>query len=83
MNCGCTISPGGLWDGDKLQVEARLSRDGELLSILPMRQKEGIVNRFFADMTDQEPGLYQVQVTAFDPRSGNTGVDKVNFIIGK
>lgn len=83
MNCGCTISPGGLWDGNQMEVEARISFNGSLVQVLPMQQKEGIVNRFYGSVTPAEPGLYQVQVTAFDPRNGNTGVDKVNFIIGQ
>lgn len=37
MTCGCPIEPGGLWDSRRLDLEARLVRDGRVISRGPLR----------------------------------------------
>ncbi|MEM7549064.1 MAG: hypothetical protein AAF363_05290 [Bacteroidota bacterium] len=80
MMCGCTISEGGLWDSNKIEVEATIGRSGKIIETIPMEITEK-VNTFEADLEFSEAGLYQITVSAYQKETGNTGVDKVNFIV--
>lgn len=80
MMCGCTISNKGLWDGEKITVEAWVYLNGELLHTVPMRIFDH-VNTFEGGIPFVAGGNYEVHVIAYDARTGNTGVDKVNFIV--
>ncbi len=80
MMCGCTISEGGLWDSEDLQVRALVYRDGELAKEVPMLITSK-VNTFAGRIPVASPGNYEVVIYAYNAKSGNTGVDKVNFII--
>ncbi|MBL6448139.1 hypothetical protein JMN32_17605 [Fulvivirga sp. 29W222] len=82
MMCGCTISNGGLWDAEKIEVQAIISKGGKHLKTVSMEVKDK-VNTFEADVDLQEPGTYEAIIYAYDDRTGNTGVDKVNFIVGE
>jgi hypothetical protein len=80
MMCGCPIEPGGPWDANRLEVRARVLRDG---------QPAGEVALAFAGQTSQfagavpiaEPGAYDVLVFAHDAADGNTGVDRTTFVV--
>ena len=80
MMCGCTISEGGLWNSEEMQVRALVYRDGELSKEVPMLITEK-VNTFAGRIPVSSPGNYEVVIYAYNAKSGNTGVDKVNFII--
>jgi len=79
MMCGCTITDGGLWDANKYEVKAIVTYKGKshtslALNLISDNQYEGILNL-------QEKGIYEIMVYAFDPQTGNTGLDKTSFII--
>ncbi|EMR01471.1 hypothetical protein [Cesiribacter andamanensis] len=80
MMCGCPISPGGLWDARGYQVEALVYQADKLLQRIPLQATQK-TSTFAGDFTPQAAGLYEVIITAYDAKTGNTGVDKVNFII--
>ncbi|WP_237057495.1 hypothetical protein [Microbulbifer sediminum] len=80
MMCGCPISDGGLWDGSKMEVAALVKKDGKPWRTIPLAMAD-TANTFVASLSPEEPGVYQVLVYAFDDRSGNTGVDRVSFIV--
>jgi hypothetical protein len=80
MMCGCTISEGGLWNSEDLQVRALVYRDGELAKEVPMLITEK-VNTFAGRIPVSAPGNYEVVIYAYNSKTGNTGVDKVNFIL--
>lgn len=80
MMCGCTISDGGLWDGSKMEVRAIIKRDEQKLGEYPLQITE-TANLFEGRIPLTEPGDHEVIVYAFDPRTNNTGVAKVNFIL--
>lgn len=82
MMCGCTISNEGLWDARKMEVQALVKKDGEEVKTVMMNVMDK-VNTFEANVDLMEPGIYEILVYAYDDRTGNTGVDKVNFIIGE
>lgn len=82
MMCGCTISNGGLWDAEKMEVQAIIKKDGNQVKTVMMSVQDK-VNTFEADVDIKEPGTYEAIVYAYDDRTGNTGVGKVNFIVGE
>lgn len=82
MMCGCTISNGGLWDAEKIEVQAIIRKAGKSVKTVMMSVQDK-VNTFEADVDLQEPGTYEAIIYAYDDRTGNTGVGKVNFIVGE
>lgn len=80
LSCGCPISPEGVWDANQYEVEALVYKEGKLLQKLPM-QIEGKTSTFETSFQPVSAGLYEFIITAYDPKSGNTGVDKRNIIV--
>lgn len=79
MMCGCPITPGGIWDANQYEVSAILSRDGTKVKELEL--KAGEKPSTFAAETTLVPGNYELLLYAYDPVTGNTGVDRLNFIV--
>jgi len=75
MQCGCPITPGGMWDANKLQVAAMLERKGKIFPATPLAYA-GQASTFGGEIDVTEPGEYSVDIYAYDPASGNTGVAK-------
>lgn len=77
MQCGCPITKGGRWDANQYEVMAVIKSHGKTLqkTTLEVNEKPSV---FFGE-TALEPGKYELIVYAFDPKTGNTGVDKSNF----
>ncbi len=82
MMCGCPIEPAGLWNADKYEVQAIVSRDGKQVARLPMRYA-GEASQFAASVPVDAAGTYDVLVYAYDPANGNTGLDRTTFIVDK
>lgn len=80
MLCGCNTSPGGTWDSDEIHIDARIMRDGEPVSSPPMRYA-GEPSHYTTEIDASRAGVYEVTVTAFDPRTGNTGLDRTSFVV--
>jgi len=80
MMCGCPIEPGGLWDADRFEVRALVSRDGKPLRELPLGFA-GETSQFAAELEIDAPGAYEVLVYAYDPANGNTGLDRTTFYV--
>ncbi len=79
MMCGCPITPGGMWDAEQYEIRAVLSREGTAVSDLELRAGEKPST--FSAETLLEPGFYELFIYAYDPLTGNTGVDRTNFIV--
>lgn len=77
MLCGCPITKGGRWDANQYEVVALVKSQGKTLQKITMEVNEK-PSVFFGETT-LEPGKYELVVYAFDPKTGNTGVDKSNF----
>lgn len=80
MMCGCPIESKGLWDADGFQAEALIMKDGKLIEKTPLN----ITNKtstYKASFTPKENGAYEIIATIFDPKTGNSGVDKLGFIV--
>jgi hypothetical protein len=82
MMCGCPISKGGMWDADKYEVQAEVKLNGKKVESIPLKPGNQ-PNIFEAALPVQAPGNYEVLVHAYDPATGNTGVDKLNFIVSE
>lgn len=80
MMCGCSLTDGGLWDGSKIEVAALVKKDGENFTVVPLEIQE-TMNTFSAPFTASAPGVYEILVYAYDPKTGNTGVDQGSFIV--
>jgi hypothetical protein len=80
MMCGCPIAPGGLWNSDNYEIAALVYHDGELLREKPLAFA-GATSQFATDLTVDEPGVYEIAVYARDKANGNTGLDKVTFVV--
>ena len=79
LMCGCPITEGGIWDANQYEVKALISSEGEQIKELEM--KVGEKPSTFSATTNLKTGLYEITVYAFDPVTGNSGVDKTNIII--
>ncbi len=80
MMCGCPVTPGGLWDANKIEVSALMSRNGKRVGVLPL-QYAGSASQFSGTWNVQEPGTYEATVYAYDAATGNTGLDSVTIIV--
>ncbi len=81
MMCGCTIKNDGLWDAKAMEVKGILKKDDTFLKDFSLASVSS--NLFEGETTIDTPGNYELTVYAYDSRTGNTGVDKVNYIIYK
>lgn len=79
MMCGCTITDLGLWDANMMEVKGLVSRDG--VSVGEFELKLVAQNTFEGTPNIKAKGNYEILVYAFDARTGNSGVDQVNFIL--
>lgn len=78
MMCGCPVSPDGTWDSNNYDIKAMISSEGKQQEIyLESTGKPST----FSGKTKLEKGNYEVAVYAFDEKTGNTGLDKVNIIV--
>lgn len=82
MMCGCPIEPKGLWDAEKYEVAAIVSRDGKEVARVDLAYA-GEASQFAASVPVDGPGVYDVLVYAHDPANGNSGVDRTTFIVDK
>lgn len=79
MMCGCTINKGGLWDSDQMEVKGILKKNGSFFKEIEMSLIA--TNLFDGDVSIQASGQYELILYAYNPKSGNTGVDKVNYVV--
>ena len=80
MMCGCPIEPGGLWDANGFEVRARVSRNGMRAGEVALAYA-GETSQFAGEIPAGEPGAYEIVVYAYDPKSGNTGLDRTTVVV--
>lgn len=73
MLCGCPIEPGGLWDADRIDVTARLVRDGRVVQESEMTYA-GETSVFEGSLTPPAAGTYELEVVAADGERANFGL---------
>jgi hypothetical protein len=79
MMCGCPVTQDGIWDASAYEVKAVITDAGGVSSEVKMGQKDKAST--FTASTSLKKGLYEVMIYAYDPATGNTGLDKTNIII--
>lgn len=78
MMCGCPLTSDGIWDADQYEVKAIISSNGQSRTVdLEVGEKTST----FSGKVKLSPGNYLVTMYAFDPATGNTGVDKTAIIV--
>ncbi|WP_031371833.1 hypothetical protein [Lysobacter antibioticus] len=82
MMCGCILTEGGTWDGKSMDVAAIVEKDGRPYKTIPL-QMQATMNTFRALLEPDAPGNYRITVYAYDPKTGNTGVDQTSFVVTK
>ena len=80
MMCGCPVTPGGHWDANRYEVGALIERNGKPAGEADLGYA-GSASQFSGTLTVDQPGAYEATVYAYDPRTGNTGVDHVTFVV--
>ena len=79
MMCGCPITQGGLWDANQYEVTAILKSENIDTKTIKMEQEGGSSN--FTGSANLEKGSYKLIIQAFDPLTGNTGIDRTTFMV--
>ncbi len=82
MMCGCPIEPGGLWDANQFEVTALVKRNGEAAGTAKLSYA-GKTSEFAGTLTVDKPGTYVATIYAYDPKTGNTGLDNTTFIVSE
>ena len=80
LMCGCPVKPGGLWDANRYEVGALLKKNGKPAGGFPLAYA-GESSQFAGSLEVAEEGIYEVTVYAFDPLSGNAGVDTTTVVV--
>lgn len=79
MMCGCPIEKGGLWDSEGMEVKAQVHKDGKPITTLTLDNTSR--NHFEGTLEVMGTGNFEITVYAYDPRTGNTGVDRINYVV--
>lgn len=79
MMCGCVIDKGGVWNSEGMEVKGILKKDGKPFKEVKMSWVS--TNLFEGSDLIDKPGNYELILYAYDQQTGNTGVDKVNYVI--
>ena len=80
MMCGCPIEPGGLWDANAFEVAAIIRQRDRRVAEIALSYA-GEIGQFAGSFPIPGPGPYDITVYAFDPRNGNTGVDRTTIVV--
>mgnify|MGYP006896871139 CR=1 FL=1 len=79
MMCGCPITADGFWDANQYEITAIVNMEGESSQEIDLEIQEKPST--FSGKVVLAPGNYEVTVYAYDPVTGNTGLDRTNIII--
>ena len=82
MMCGCPITPNGIWDANKYEVKAIVKLNGVITDVVPLSFANK-TSTFEGTLDVSKEGTYEAIVYSFDPVTGNSGVDKTTFWVGK
>lgn len=80
MMCGCSVTPGGLWDANEIAIEARLLGGGEVLRTIPLTYS-GEQSIYEGTITVPEEGQFELQVLAMDAQKVNFGIDRRQVVV--
>lgn len=79
MMCGCPIEKDGLWDSSGMEVRALVKKDGKDFGSIDLNNPSR--NIFEGRLGIKETGNYGITLYAYDSVTGNTGVDRIDFVV--
>ena len=79
MMCGCPIEKEGLWDSNLMEVKAIFKKDGKTIEELVLTNPSR--NLFEGNFKVEEAGAYELTIYAYNATTGNTGVERINYVI--
>ncbi len=79
MMCGCPTSPDGLWDSSEMEFVAIVT-SGDTEVARKEMTFTGKTSTYETSFRPEQAGAYEITVYGFDPRTGNTGVDRTTVI---
>jgi hypothetical protein len=82
LMCGCPIEPGGFWDANALEVAALIRQRDRPVGEIKLSYA-GEIGQFTGVFLIPGPGPYDITVYAFDPRNGNTGLDRATIVVAE
>ncbi|MEX0951013.1 MAG: hypothetical protein WDZ86_01900 [Gammaproteobacteria bacterium] len=80
--CGCPITDGGLWDANDYEVKGMVKYNGKMITEFDLNYT-GEISQFAGSLQLDQPGSYDISVYAYDPHTGNTGLDRTTINLGK
>lgn len=80
LMCGCPISKAGVWNSDDIDIRAIVKKENVLLQEQPLSITQQ-TNIFEGAIKVSAKGNYELTIYAYDKKTGNSGVDKINFVI--
>ncbi len=82
LQCGCPITPGGIWNAADYAVEALIYKRDHLVArqSMPFATSPG---GFVGTVTVAQPGTYRLVLSARNIRNGNTGLFETRLRIRK
>jgi len=79
--CGCPIQENGPWPADRYTVTAHIyDTDGRVVKNVVL-DHTGTDSRFAGTIQLNSPGVYDIYVTAFDPQTKDSGMDRTTIIL--
>ncbi|WP_081209775.1 hypothetical protein [Salegentibacter sediminis] len=79
MMCGCPVTEAGTWDASGYEIKALISSDGKEQKEVDLKPTGKAST--FSETVQLGEGDYEIEVYAYDPKTGNTGLDKLNIIV--
>ncbi|MCB0372059.1 MAG: hypothetical protein KDD31_03500 [Muricauda sp.] len=79
MMCGCPIEKDGLWDSNLMEVKAIFKKDCKTIEELVLTNPSR--NLFEGNLKVEEAGAYELTIYAYNATTGNTGVERINYVI--
>mgnify|MGYP006427742583 CR=1 FL=1 len=79
--CGCPVQDKAPWPISRYEVEAHIYKSGETLVQTVPLSFAGLASQFEANLQLPEPGTYEIIVTAFDPKTKDSGMDKTTLVL--
>ncbi|HEY9185982.1 MAG TPA: hypothetical protein VIM94_11710 [Salegentibacter sp.] len=79
MMCGCPVTNAGTWDASGYEIKAIISSEGKEQKEIDLKPTEKAST--FSETIPLGEGDYEIEVYAYDPKTGNTGLDKLNIIV--
>ncbi|MEN8264482.1 MAG: hypothetical protein ABFR82_13580 [Nitrospirota bacterium] len=73
------MTPGGLWDSSKYKIKALVKHKGKITGTVDMKFAGPSTFKGMASVS--EKGTYEIMVYAYDPQTGNTGVNKTTVTV--